>query len=94
MFRLVQECLGNIQRHAEASEVEVRLQTTGNWLEVTVGDDGRGFDAAEVASDATKQGMGLINMRERAEILNARLSVESRPGNGCHIRLSIPLKEA
>ena len=94
VFRLVQECLGNIQRHAEASQVEVTLRTTAHGLEVTVGDDGRGFDPAEVASDATNQGMGLINMRERAEILNARLSVESRPGNGCHIRLSIPLKEA
>ena len=94
VFRLVQECLGNVQRHAEASQVEVRLLTTAHKLEVTVGDDGRGFDPAEIASDARKEGMGLINMRERAEILNARLSVESRPGNGCHIRLSIPLKEA
>ncbi len=94
VFRLVQECLGNIQRHAEASQVEVRLQTTAQRLEVTVMDDGRGFNPAEVASDATKRGMGLINMRERAEILNARLSVDSRPGNGCHIRLSIPLQEA
>ena len=94
VFRLVQECLGNIQRHAEASQVEVTLRTTPHGLDVTVRDDGRGFDPAEVASDATKQGMGLINMRERAEILDARLSVESRPGNGCHIRLSIPLKEA
>ncbi len=94
VFRLVQECLGNIQKHAEASEVDVRLQTTDRGLEVTVRDDGNGFDPAEVISDATEQGMGLSNMRERAEILNARLSVESRPGNGCHIRLSIPLKEA
>ena len=92
VFRLVQECLGNIQKHAEATEVDVKLQTTDNRLEVTVRDDGRGFDPAEVASDATNPGMGLINMRERADILNGRLSVESRPGNGCHIRLSILLK--
>ena len=59
VFRLIQECLGNIQKHAEATQVDVRLQTTSHGLEVTVGDDGRGFDPTEVASDAAKQGMGL-----------------------------------
>ena len=93
VFRLVQECLGNIQKHAEASEVEVRLSTTASGLDVTVRDDGRGFDP-EVPSGVTKRGMGLTNMRERADILNARLSIQSRPGDGCHVHLSIPLREA
>ena len=93
VFRLVQECLGNIQKHAEASEVEVRLSTTASGLDVTVRDDGRGFDP-EVPSGVTKRGMGLTNMRERADILNARLSIQSRPGDGCRVHLSIPLREA
>lgn len=80
-----------ITRHS--SEVEVRLSTTASGLDVTVRDDGRGFDP-EVPSGVTKRGMGLTNMRERADILNARLSIQSRPGDGCRVHLSIPLREA
>ncbi len=93
VYRVVQECLGNVQKHAAASGVDIRLQATDSGLEVTVKDDGRGFDPQAVASHTAKQGMGLMSMRERAELLGGSLSVQSSPGAGCQVVLQIPLEE-
>ena len=93
VYRVVQECLVNVQKHAAANEVDVRLQATDSGLEVAVVDNGRGFDPGHVASDTMRQGMGLMSMRERAELLNGSLSVQSSPGAGCQVILRIPLEE-
>ena len=93
IYRVVQECLTNIQKHAGATKVEVRLDPAAKGLKTTVKDNGRGFDAGQSLSSARPEGMGLLSMRERAELLEGSLSIESSPGDGCEIVLFIPLKE-
>ena len=93
VFRVVQECLSNIQAHADARQVEVALGITESGLEVSVEDDGRGFDPANTTPNGFGKGLGLLSMQERAERLGGRLTVESSPGDGCRVLLYIPLGE-
>ena len=93
MFRVIQECLSNVQKHANASQVEVKLQGTKTGTEVRVRDNGQGFDPDDGVAGAIGEGVGLLSMRERAELAGGRLSVESSPGNGCQVILYVPSKE-
>jgi signal transduction histidine kinase len=86
VYRITQEALTNVTRHAEASAVRVRLSCTGDSLNLVVQDDGRGVDP-ERASD----GLGLLGARERAAALGGRLDVQSAPGAGMRIALRLPL---
>lgn len=90
VFRIVQEALGNVARHAGATGVQVRLSIDGEQVRVRVTDDGRGFDtAARPRTGAT----GLAGMRERVLALGGRLVVESTPGRGTRLEASIPLQQ-
>jgi signal transduction histidine kinase len=82
-YRVAQEALNNITKHADASRVSVYLQGQEEQLQLEIRDDGRGFDPREVSSEH----LGLGIMRERAETIGARLNVSSRPGQGTHIEL-------
>ena len=94
VLRVVQECLTNVQKHSDASQVEVTLQVVdGTGLEAKVKDNGRGFNSHGAASGAVGTGMGLLSMHERAELLGGSLSVQSRPEKGCEITLFIPPQE-
>jgi signal transduction histidine kinase len=94
VFRIVQECLTNVQRHAGASSVAVELADTGDGMRFSVRDDGSGFDPA-LADDARGQtGTGLRNMRERASIMGWPLTVRTSPGEGCEVSVVVPEKEA
>ena len=90
LFRITQECLNNIRKHAGASEVDVRLEAMAIGVELTIEDDGRGFNPHEEISSANRKGMGLLSMRERAELIGGNLSVQSLPGSGCRVVLHIP----
>ena len=90
VLRIVQECLSNVQKHAKASEVEVRLQGMDTGLEVRVQDNGQGFDPRDAASSAIGGGMGILSMQERAELLKGSLTVQGSPGSGCLVVLYIP----
>ena len=72
--------------------MEVRLHAADSGLEVTVMDNGRGFDPGSVASDTTKKGMGLMSMGERAGLLGGSLSAQGSPVTGCQVILYIPLQ--
>jgi len=85
LFRLAQEALANVARHARASHVRVTLGGSRRELELVVKDDGAGFDQSERA-----QGQGLSNMRARAEECGGRMEIASRPGGGTCIRMTIP----
>ncbi len=86
LFRIVQEALTNVTRHAEASEVEIELAAHPDRVELRIADDGRGFDPA-----AVDQGrLGVLGMRERAELLGGTLVVSSAPGDGTRIEVVIP----
>jgi signal transduction histidine kinase len=89
IFRVVQEALANIGRHARATSVSVTARATGGELIVTVDDDGVGF-----AGDATSRGMGVQNMRARAAEVGGRLTIDRRPGGGTRVSLSVPYETA
>ena len=94
VFRVVQEAITNVIKHAEADAIRLRLRFTGNSLEVVVADDGRGFDADRVLGrSASEKGYGLLGMRERIDLLGGRLDIASQPGLGTEITVAIPLAE-
>ena len=93
VLRVVQECLANVQTHAGADRVEVSLAAGANELEIRVEDDGRGFDTEMTGPDAIGRGVGLLSMRERAELLGGSLAIDSGPGKGCRVVLSVPMGE-
>lgn len=83
IFSIVQEAVNNIEKHAEASTVWIRMRQEGDELVVSVEDDGRGFDLdAVVAGYDQGTSFGLLNMRERAELIGGDLSLASGPGRG------------
>lgn len=88
-YRVVQETLTNITRHATPSLVAVRVVTEGGIVRVTVSDDGRGFDP-EAALRAGRS-RGLVGMRERAELLGGELRIDSAPGEGTTVTAEFPL---
>jgi signal transduction histidine kinase len=94
VLRVAQECLSNVQRHAGAARVEVALAALDGEIQVCVADDGRGFDAATVHAGGSGKSVGLLSMRERAELVDGNVVVKSHPGGGCQVTLRIPLKEA
>ncbi len=86
VYRVAQEALSNAARHSGAGHVEVGLRRAGSGgVELTVADDGRGF-----AFDESEGGLGLAGMRERALLVGGELTIESRPGRGTTVRLSVP----
>ena len=85
IFRVAQEALANVARHARAKNVRVRLTTWLNRVLLEVHDDGAGFDP-----EADRRGMGLANMRRRAEEFDGEFELATRPGNGTTIRFSVP----
>jgi signal transduction histidine kinase len=88
-FRIVQEALSNVARHARARHFEVTLTAQDVALELTVRDDGVGFDVERLRS-----GLGLVGMGERAEFAGGRLDIESAPGTGTTLRARFPLPRA
>jgi len=90
LFRIAQEALTNVRRHARATEVTVTLETRGRRAHLTIHDNGRGFAAERVADGR----VGLVGMRERAELLRGALRIRSTPGHGTTVGASIPLEDA
>ncbi len=88
LYRIVQEALANVARHARAGHVTVRLARKGHRVAITVRDDGLGFDAAAQPKGA---GIGLVTMRERASLLGAELVIRARPGHGTEVNVDLPL---
>ncbi|MBI4271456.1 MAG: HAMP domain-containing protein [Candidatus Rokubacteria bacterium] len=92
VYRIVQEALTNVAKHAEARAVSVLLERRDDSVRVIVEDDGHGFDAREVlASGDPDRRLGLHGMLERALLLGGSLTVESTPGRGTSVFASIPL---
>ncbi len=88
VYRVAQEALENIARHADARHVAVTLEAQDGSLRLTVSDDGRGFDPSAGSAD----GFGLMGMRERAELLGGRIVIDSRPGGPTTLRLEVPVR--
>jgi signal transduction histidine kinase len=82
-YRVIQEALNNIAKHASASEVSLDFEQNNDEVRLTIVDNGRGFDREA----ASKEGLGLSIMRERAAAIGAQLSIASRPGSGTKLTM-------
>ncbi len=91
VFRIIQEALQNVQKHAVATSVVVSGRADLGSLRISVEDNGRGFDPLEVSKTHSRN-LGLTSMRERAELIDAELRVTSSPGQGTTISLLVPLE--
>jgi signal transduction histidine kinase len=92
VYRVVQEALTNIERHARAETVMVACSVTGDRLILEVEDDGAGFDPEAMRQPReTGQGLGLLGMRERLSLLDGTCDVESQPGQGTRVVVTLPL---
>ncbi len=91
-FSIIQEAISNVKRHANEKNVWLSAIRRDDEFQVVVQDDGEGFDLVKVEESYDRRGkLGLLNMRERAEMIGGRLSIESAPGQGTIITLDIPL---
>lgn len=91
VFRIVQESLANVAKHADASEVSVVIDKVLNTVLLAVQDNGRGFSTA---SPRKPQSLGLMGLRERAQLLKGLATIDSAPGLGTRVAVSIPVRNA
>ena len=90
LFRIAQEALRNVAKHANATKAQVAVEVANRHLTLTVTDDGRGFDSA---GPQGASGLGLISMGERARLADGNFSLFSKPGAGTTIRVTVPLRD-
>lgn len=96
IFRIAQEALTNIAKHAKAANVDVLLQINPLQVQLDVRDDGQGFDAGLVSKLESERpaGWGLVGIRERAMLLGGRCIIDTAPGAGTHLQVTVPLPAA
>jgi signal transduction histidine kinase len=106
LYRVVQEAINNIARHAAARNVEIGLSLNDGVASVNITDDGIGFDLTELSMEAIKdinsedfqfsentRGLGLLGMQERIELLGGELEIDTAPGSGTQIHIRVPIQE-
>lgn len=94
IFSIIQEAVANARLHASPTHIRVALRRKRGILTILIEDDGCGFDLKTIEERYAQRGrLGLLNMKERAEIANAKLTIDSRPGSGTRIKMVLPLAE-
>lgn len=95
VFRIVQEALNNIVKHAEAGNISIHIEFLKEKLKLYVIDDGVGFDTQKLKAknDDISGGFGLVSMRERVELLNGDMVISSKPGKGTRLNIMIPFTQ-
>jgi len=86
VFRVCQEALTNVTRHAKASKVDVNLRVVGDQLKLSIGDDGIGISVDQVTTS-----LGLLGLQERITLLNGSVTIQGTPGEGTRVEATIPL---
>jgi len=90
-YRIVQEALNNISKHAEASQVEISLEQRDSMIYASIIDNGKGFDLDKVLHpESPERGFGIIGMQERISLLGGKIDIQSRPGFGTRIHIEVP----
>ena len=89
IYRITQEALVNVTRHAQASQVEVSLQNLNGMIRLEITDNGKGFEVATLSDPKKNQRLGLLGMKERAEMIGATFTVESTPGSFTTVRVEL-----
>ncbi|WP_162927042.1 sensor histidine kinase [Flavobacterium psychrotrophum] len=87
IYRIIQEQLHNVRKHADAKNIKIDLAVKENCICITVEDNGKGFDV-----NIKKAGLGISNMMHRAEALIGSIAIQSSPGKGCKTEVMIPLE--
>jgi two-component system CheB/CheR fusion protein len=88
LYRIAQEAVQNALKHAPGAPIKIALTTPDNSLQLSVRDDGPGFDLAEASHNG---GLGFSTMQERARLANGKLSIKSRPGQGAEVSVVVPI---
>jgi signal transduction histidine kinase len=88
VYRVVQEALTNVSRHAEAQRIKLLVKREGEQIAVSIEDDGKGFDAS---CSPKASGIGLVGLKERVSELSGTTKITSEPGKGTQINVHIPL---
>jgi PAS domain S-box-containing protein len=88
LFRIIQEQVTNVMKHAEASHLVIELMVDSGSISLSITDNGKGFDCENVK---TKKGVGLYNIANRTELFNGKMNMVTSPGNGCKLNIIIPL---
>lgn len=91
VYRICQESLNNIVKHSNATEASVELYNRQSHILIVIQDNGTGFDTRQISK--SKNGSGLLNIQERAELLGGRVQIESQPNNGTEVIIEIPLRK-
>jgi len=94
LYRIAQEALSNVARHAEANRVEVTIQRVQGAARMEITDDGKSFDVERVLHAKGNERLGLLGMRERVEMVRGTFGIQSAPGQGTTVRVEIPLASA
>jgi signal transduction histidine kinase len=94
LFRVAQESLTNVAKHAQASEVEIALSNLKNGIQLRIKDNGKGFPVERHRSPAQEMRLGLLGMQERVGLVNGRFIVQSRPGKGTTVLAEVPFQNA
>ena len=90
LFRVAQEALNNVRKHSHASAVELMVDFRDGNIKMVVADNGSGFDLHKSESDLTAGKLGLIGMQERARLLSGTLDIQSKPGEGTSVVVTVP----
>ena len=94
IYRIFQECLTNISKHADATEVSIVVRKKDGLISLVLEDNGAGFDPAQVLGRrASGRGLGLAALDERARMLGGTLKIQSQPGSGTRLTCAIPVDQ-
>jgi signal transduction histidine kinase len=91
IYRIVQESLNNVVKHANATRADVRVALSGRQVTCLIQDNGAGFDLNQVLSRKGSRGLGLLGMKERVEAVGGELTIQAAPGNGTSLYITIPM---
>jgi len=95
LYRVVQESLTNVAKHAQAQKITILLREETNAVDATITDDGRGFDVEEIRNmDDQDRGLGLVGMQERALLLDGTVKIDTGHGRGTIVQVHMPIHEA
>jgi signal transduction histidine kinase len=92
LYRVVQEALNNVVRHAQAKQVHVSIGRAGKIVHCSIRDDGGGFDSKKVAVQKGRGGLGLIGIRERLAAVKGTCIITTSPGHGTEILVTVPME--
>jgi signal transduction histidine kinase len=91
LYRIIQECASNIVKHSQAENAFLRIDHNERVLTIKIVDDGRGFDPSVPENDLSKRSFGLVGIAERTRLLGGKLNIESEPGKGTSVSITINL---